>query len=435
LVTAASVTAGLVAAVALVILPLVPTEETTLTGAVLLGFASGWAWLAVLSVRFTDQPQRWAAAPAAFLAVVGLASLSSSPAVLGVLGWVWPPVLFGLVVWMFVRVRRQLRSRITRWMLYPVLAVLGIASMGGGYETVRESLDARAYPMPGRLVDVGGYGLHLHCTGSGSPTVILEPGHGGSSSDFGLIAPAVARHSTVCLYDRPGRGWSDATDTPQDGDRIAADLHTLLERAHVPGPYVLAGHSFGGLYVLRFAAMFPDQVAGLVLLDSTAPKPAPPVPTGSEAHEGLRRAFILLSSAAHVGVGRAIAQASYDTLQPEERGAARANASTAHHLASFWEEFLQANTAMQQASSLTSLHGKPLIVLTADLGQNDDQWSAKQDRLARLSTNSLHRHADATHGSLLHDPADSAVAAEAIHDVVQAVRTGPETGSGTMFRR
>ncbi len=63
--------------------------------------------------------------------------------------------------------------------------------------------------------------------------------------------------------------------SPQDGDQIAADLHTLLERAHIPGPYVLAGHSFGGLYVLRFAAMFPDQVAGMVLLDSTAPKPGP----------------------------------------------------------------------------------------------------------------------------------------------------------------
>ncbi len=84
--------------------------------------------------------------------------------------------------------------------------------MGGGYETVRESLDARAYPMPGQLVDVGGYRLHLHCTGTGSPTVILEPGQGGVSSDLGWIAPAVARDTTVCVYDRPGRGWSDAAD-------------------------------------------------------------------------------------------------------------------------------------------------------------------------------------------------------------------------------
>ncbi|HEX8487180.1 MAG TPA: hypothetical protein VF642_01445, partial [Propionibacteriaceae bacterium] len=119
--------------------------------------------------------------------------------------------------------------------------------------------------------------------------------------------------------------------------------------------------------------------------------------------------------------------ASYDTLPPGERGAARANASTAAHLASFWEEFMMASAAMRQASSLTSLDGKPLIVVTADLAQNDDQWAAKQDRLAGLSTHSLHRHAEATHGSLLDDPADAAVAARAIHDVVQAVRAPSAT--------
>ena len=186
LIVATSLAAGLIAAAVLVVVPVGPAEEYVVTGLVLLGFALGWALLAVLSVRFSDQPQRWAAAPAAFMAVMGLASLSGSAAVHDVLSWVWPPALFGLVVWMFVRIRRQLRSRIGRWLLYPVLAVLAIASMGGGYETVRESLDARAYPMPGQLVDVGGYRLHLHCTGSGSPTVILEPGQGGVSSDFGV---------------------------------------------------------------------------------------------------------------------------------------------------------------------------------------------------------------------------------------------------------
>ena len=248
---------------------------------VLLGFALGWALLAVLSVRFSDQPQRWAAAPAVFMAVARSRFTQRSAAVHDVLGWVWPPALFVLVVWMFFRARRQLHSRSARWLLYPVLAVLAIAAVGGGYETVRESLDARAYPMPGQLVDVGGHRLHLHCTGTGSPTVVLEPGQGGVSSDLAWIAPAVAHDTTVCVYDRAGRGWSDAADNPQDGAQIAADLHTLLDRAHVPGPYVLAGHSFGGLYVLSFAAQFPDQVAGLVLLDSTAPKPGPALPTNT----------------------------------------------------------------------------------------------------------------------------------------------------------
>src|SRR3954470_24722025 len=108
LIVAGSMAAGLTAAVLLVAAPFAPAEEHMLTGMVLLGFALGWALLAVLSVRFSDQPQRWAAAPAAVMAVVGVASLAGSPAVQGVLAWTWPPALAVLVVWMFQRTRRQL---------------------------------------------------------------------------------------------------------------------------------------------------------------------------------------------------------------------------------------------------------------------------------------------------------------------------------------
>jgi pimeloyl-ACP methyl ester carboxylesterase len=421
-IAATSIAAGLIVAAVLVAAPFTPPTENVLTAVVLLAFALGWALLAVLSIRFSDQPQGWAFVPAAFMALAGLVSLSGPPAVQEAFGWIWPPVLFGLVVWMFLRVR-QIRSRGARWLLYPILAVLLLASVGGGYETVRESLDASAYPTPGQLIDVGGHRLHLHCTGSGSPTVVLEPGGGASSSDFAWITPVVARDTTVCVYDRAGRGWSDATDSPQDGTHIAEDLHTLLERAHVPGPYVLAGHSFGGLYVQSFAAQFPDQVAGMVLLDSTAPKPGPP-PTDTQSYNVIHRAAALLSAVAHLGVGRLIAQASYGTLPQRAQDEARANASTARHLASFLNEFLaEANTSMQEASSLTTLGGKPLIVVTADEGITDSQWQSKQDHMATLSTNSLHRHANATHQSLLDDEADSAAASQAIRDVVSAVRT------------
>jgi pimeloyl-ACP methyl ester carboxylesterase/FtsH-binding integral membrane protein len=299
LIVALSMAAGLIAAVVLVAIPFIPARENVLAGVVLLAFALGWALLAVLSTRFSDQPQRWAAAPATFMAVAGLVSLSGSAAVQAGFSWVWPPVLFGLVVWMFLRVRRNMRSRIGRWLLYPVLAVLMIAAVGGGYQTVRESLDGKAYPPPGQLIDVGGHRLHLHCTGSGSPTVVLEPGGGASSSDFAWIAPAVARDTTVCVYDRAGRGWSDPADGPQDGAHIAADLHTLLDRAHVPDPYVLAGHSFGGLYMLSFAAQFPDQVAGMVLLASTAPKPGPAQPTNNQSDSFVSRVSALLPGRPH----------------------------------------------------------------------------------------------------------------------------------------
>ena len=423
LIVAASMAAGLITALVLVAVPFIPAEENILTGVVLLGFAVGWALLAVLSVRFSDQPQRWAVVPAAFMALVGLGLLSGSAAVHAVLGWVWPPVLFGLVVWMIVKVRRQVRSRIGRWLLYLVLAVLAIASVGGGYQTVRESLEAKAYPPPGQLIDVGGHRLHLYCSGSGSPTVVLEPGQGGSSSDFGWITPAVSRETRVCVYDRAGRGWSDAANGPQDAAHIAVDLHTLLERAHVPGPYLLAGHSFGGWYVRSFAAQFPDQVAGMVLLDSTAATPGPAQPTDTKWDSLLRRVAVLFPAVAHLGAARLLNPISYGTLPPRSRDEARANSATAKHVASWLEETLQGSASSRQASSLTDLDGKPLIVLTADTGHDAKEQSA-QDYMATLSTNSVHRVAhDTTHQSLLDDEADSAAASKAIHDVIVAVRT------------
>jgi hypothetical protein len=125
--------AGLVAAVLLVAAPFIEPTEAGVTGAVLCGFALGWAMLAVLSVRFTDQPQTWAAAPALFMGVSGLLLLALGFRVLEVLTWVWPPALLVLVPWISIRARRQLRSRSRRWLLYPVLAVLALASVGGGY--------------------------------------------------------------------------------------------------------------------------------------------------------------------------------------------------------------------------------------------------------------------------------------------------------------
>jgi hypothetical protein len=109
-IVALSMAAGLTAAVALVAAPFIPASEKILVGVALLGFALGWALLAVLSTRFSDQPQGWAAVPATFMAVAGLVSLSGSAAVQSVFSWAWPPVLFGLVVWMFLRVRRHMRS-------------------------------------------------------------------------------------------------------------------------------------------------------------------------------------------------------------------------------------------------------------------------------------------------------------------------------------
>src|SRR3954463_12543126 len=126
--------AGLVAAVALVLGPFAGGREAVITGAILLGFAVGWTLLAALSVRFPDHPQRWAAVPAAVMAftAAALIVLAPGPGALTALGWVWPPLLLALVVWMFVHARRALSGRARRWLLYPVFGALTLAAVGGG---------------------------------------------------------------------------------------------------------------------------------------------------------------------------------------------------------------------------------------------------------------------------------------------------------------
>ncbi|WUJ67915.1 alpha/beta hydrolase [Kribbella soli] len=418
---AGSLIAGLVAALLFVAAPFVPAKDSEIVGAVLCGFALGWALLAGLSQRFTDQPQRWAVVPALFMGISGLLLVLFGSGADDVLKWVWPPALLVLAIWMAVRVHRDLRSRGGRWLLYPVIGILALASIGGGYETVREATDAKTYAMPGQLIDVGGHSLHLNCTGSGSPTVVLEAGGGEMSSNLGWITPAVAGTTRVCVYDRAGRGWSEPADSPQDGTQIATDLHTLLHRGNVPGPYVLAGHSFGGLYVRTFAARYPDEVAGMVLVDSTAAKSSSPGDASSS--DLVERGAALVSASARVGLVRLYNQVSFGSLPPRSRDEVRATGATASNLRSTIDEYVQANNSMQQATAFKDFAGKPLVVLTAGSG-NDAAWQAMQKDLAGLSTNSSQRVVEgAVHEALVGDEEYAAATSQAVLDVVTAVRS------------
>ena len=130
----------------------------------------------------------------------------------------------------------------------------------------------RAYPPPGKMVDVGGWRLHLNCTGSSKrngPTVVLEAGAGDFSVDWGLVQPEVARFARVCSYDRAGAGWSELGPRPRTWRQIAYELHTALQKAGEKGRYVVVGQSLGGLLIRTFASQYPKEVAGMVLVDST----------------------------------------------------------------------------------------------------------------------------------------------------------------------
>jgi pimeloyl-ACP methyl ester carboxylesterase len=122
---------------------------------------------------------------------------------------------------------------------------------------------------PGKLVDVGGYRLHLNCTGKSGPTIVLISGAGDFSFDWGLVQPGVSRFARVCSYDRAGLAWSDPGPTPRTMRQDAYELHALLKAARIKAPYVLVGHSIGGLIARVYAGQYPDEVVGMVLVDST----------------------------------------------------------------------------------------------------------------------------------------------------------------------
>ena len=403
-VVAGSLLAGLAAAVAFVAGPLAGGREAVITGGLLLGFAVGWALLAVLSARFTRRPQRWAAAPAAAMGIsgAGLIALAPGAGTLGALGWVWPPLLLVLVTWMIVRARRRPASRLQPWLLYPIFGALALTAIGGGYETVANATDQRvAHVAGGRLIDIGGgRRLYIRSVGSGGPTVVLEPGLGESSRAMARwIAPDVARTTTVVAYDRAGHGRSDAE--PAAGADAARDLHVLLRRAHVPGPYVLAGHSLGGMFALSYAHRYPAEVGGIVLLDSMHPRQ-------HNAFAGMDPLLALVPTVARTGLANLL----FDRKDGDPTAQARQVVRDVEEMPA----------ELDRAARLISLGNKPLIVLSAGTGSLPG-WAAQQDDLASLSTGSVHRTIPgATHASLINDHVDAAQSSRAIRDVVKAVQ-------------
>jgi pimeloyl-ACP methyl ester carboxylesterase len=402
-VVAGSLLGGVASAIALVAVPFADGGEATITGAILLGFAIGWALLAILSARRGDGTHRWAAVPAAALGLsaAALIVLTPSPRTLETLGWIWPPLLLGLVVWMTAQTRRRPSSRTCSLLLYPVFAVMAFSAAGCGYETIEAASGGTPAAVAGdRLVDVGGHRLNIRCVGSGSPAVVLESGLGESASAMARwIAPQVGRTTRVCVYDRAGHGRSDVAPDTADA---AHDLHVLLERAHVPAPYVMAGHSLGGAFALSYAHRYPSQVGGVVLLDSMHPHQT------HTAASGMGPVLAVVPTLARTGIARLLA----DPKEGEPAAQAR----------QFVRDLEQMPAQLSRAAKLTSLGDRPLGVITAG---KDSQpgWAALQNDLAALSTHSFHRTvAGSTHQSLIDEEQDAAASSRAIRDVVVAVR-------------
>ncbi|MGY1644485.1 alpha/beta fold hydrolase [Geodermatophilus sp. SYSU D00703] len=424
-VVAGSVVIGLFTSVALPVGVLGGAPEHVLTGSGLLGLALGWAALAVGASTLTDLPQRWAATPAAALGAVGAALpvLAPGDGALTVAGWFWPPVLLALAAWTTARAARSMRARVPFWLLSPAVVLLVLAGVGGASATLQTALAGDPPPMPGQLYDVGDHRLHLSCTGAGGPTVVLLGGMGETSAAWGLVQPAVAGTTRVCAYDRAGQAWSDSAPGPKDGVQVAADLHVLLSRAGERGPYVLAGHSVGGTYAMVYAAQYPDDVAGLVLLDSASPQQFTALPDFPGAYSLMRRTTALLPTLGRLGAGPVLSSGAPADLPPAARAQMQAFDWSTRGLRGERDEVAAYPAVFEQAQALTGIGSTPLVVVTATAGDTQPGWPAAQDALAELSSTSSHRLVPATHASLLLDASDSAASVTAITDVVQAART------------
>jgi pimeloyl-ACP methyl ester carboxylesterase len=184
-----------------------------------------------------------------------------------------------------------------------IVALLVLAVAGAIYQAIATELAERAYPPPGEMVDVGGHSLHINCVGQGSPTVLLDGGSGEWSAQWVRVQQEVSDTTRVCAYDRAGMGWSEMGPEPRDAGQIPSELHTLLSKAGIEGPYVLVGHSFGGMYMQMYAARYPDEVAGVALVDSpTEPDQFSPRSEARDGDEPQEQSFAVVPRLAQLGV-------------------------------------------------------------------------------------------------------------------------------------
>jgi pimeloyl-ACP methyl ester carboxylesterase len=278
-----------------------------------------------------------------------------------------------------------------RWLTIAVASftiLLALALVAGIiYEQIGRRRDQARFPQIGRSVDIGGRSLNIFCSGAGAPPVIFESGGPGPGLEWEAFQPEVAKFTQACWYDRAGEGWSDPGPYPHTSIAIAQDLHELLKRAGVPGPYVFAGASFGGLNTRVYGGLYPKDVAGMVLIDSAHEdelQRAPKFFLGRTAPRYFWHPLQLAFQAAgFVGLVRFVLPSpsrgknSSQMTQEELIAALRerpksfvGNASTGIVLPESFAE----------ASSVTRIGDFPLIVLTA--GQSYDFGDANMNKEA-----------------------------------------------------
>lgn len=314
--------------------------------------------------------------------------------------------------------------------LVGVVALLLLGSYG--YQQLASWRERRLYPPPGQLVDVGGYRMHIYCVGEsplGTPTVILDGANLGTVSHWVWVQQAIQPVARVCAYDRAGIGWSEHSPQPQDTRQNAQALDTLLRQAAIAPPYVLVGHSFGGLFVRMYAELYPHNVAGLVLIEATNPDglaalgKADVMPNAPDA--AMIDAAPLVSQ---FGLFRLLRFVQSDPdLPSQQRAEADAYYSSTNFAEIVKRQYQLFPTLLAQIRAINTagrFGDKPLAVILGSKGDGGEPaWRELFAAQAKLSTNgSIYTITDATHASLVDKQAHASETSQIILQVVEAAR-------------
>jgi len=305
-------------------------------------------------------------------------------------------------------------------------AAMLLAFAGASYQCISAARDRRAYPMPGELVGVEGYRMHIDCTGQGSPAVILDSGLGDSYLSYQKVQPQIAQFARVCSYDRAGIGYSDSSSQPRTSKVMAEELHALLRAASIAPPYFLVGHSMGGYTVRLYASLYPSEVVGMVLIDASHPDQENRFPPELKNIEGtwLREAEFLTYTMPF-GIPRLMGLCDDE---PAQR-AAECNWHTAREVVA---ELKALPESAAQTAATGPLGDMPLAVLSHDPDKpsaelppdlakpTNDAWEKMQEELSRLSTRGTQTIAENSAHYIQIDRPD--VVIEAIRKVVEQAR-------------
>jgi pimeloyl-ACP methyl ester carboxylesterase len=334
-----------------------------------------------------------------------------------VFDYVVMPILFFvtgiLIVWLSVRRMislskkscRMWRKVAERIVLSVVVLIAAPVALSSAYNAIVMQIFWAAHPAPGSFYQVHGHKMHLYCTGSGSPTIVLEAGWGGSSPvlGWGDCQPGLAKISRVCSYDRAGLGWSEPQPGAADADHIAANLHELLTQAGITGPIVLLAHSMGGVDVRDYETRYPDHVVGLILLDSSTPyqQQRAEAVTGTQtpAHPAL---FIRIDKLFYsAGVPRLLGMCKPVAGMEARAGKARGEARCRKHFDALANEYFSFDASSAETVHTCPYGDLPILIISHDpetgaypksppeARKMEPLWNQMQEELKQLSTHSL----------------------------------------------